>query len=101
QVAAGRLVVVGRTRSGVRQDSAVEDAAGDDGDAALRTEGKQLDQPGLVEQRVPAGEEEAVEVSLAGEPRQHRGLVHAGADRADHTLPAEPVERGVRPPERL
>ena len=50
----------------------------------------------LVEQRVAPGQQEHVEVALAGEPGEHRRLVHPGADRPDDPLLAQPVERRVR-----
>ena len=92
QLARRGPVVEGRPAG---EEAAVEDAARDHGDPALRAEREQFGQRGLVEQRVPARDEEAVEVGLAREPEQHLGLVHACAHRSDHALAAQPVERGV------
>src|SRR2546422_2228697 len=60
-------VVVISARLRIRKDAAVVDATGDDRNAALETLGQQLLQPDLVEQRISAGEEEAVEIAFAGE----------------------------------
>ena len=61
---------------------------------------QQLVERALVEERVAVGEQEDVHVGLAGEPREHRRLVHAGADRPDHALGAEPLEGRPRPVDR-
>ena len=66
-----------------------------------RAERQQLVERDLVEQRVAAGQQEAVEVGLAGEAGQHLGLVHAGADRPDDALRAQLGERLVGAVERL
>ncbi len=47
----------------------------------------------LVEERVAPGEQEGVDVGLAGEADEHRRLVHADADRADDAL-ARAADRG-------
>jgi hypothetical protein len=56
--------------------------------------GQQVGDRVLVEQGVAPREEDGVDLGLAHEPRRHRGLVHAHADRADDTLLAEPVQLG-------
>ena len=61
-------------------------ATDDDGDLALHAGRQQLVEGDLVEQRVPAGAQQDVEIGLAHEAGQHLGLVHPGADRADNTL---------------
>ena len=61
QVVEGRLV-----RQVRRQDAAVVRPAQDDADALLVAQGQQLVEAGLVEQRVPARQQEAVGVGLAG-----------------------------------
>ena len=48
-----------------------------------------------------AGDEHAVDVGLAHEAAEHLGLVHAGADRADDALLAQPCERGKGAGKRL
>ena len=57
--------------------------------------GQQFLQRDLVEQRVAAREQEAVEVRLARKPRQHLRLVHARPDGADDTVGAQLVERAI------
>src|SRR3989442_783351 len=66
QLRSGRCVVVGAEAVGARQDAAVEDAAGDHVDPSLETERQQLDRRALVEECVAAGEQEAVDVGVAG-----------------------------------
>src|SRR5205823_7667675 len=75
-----RPVVVARPWFGLRQDAAVQHARGDDGHAAVEACGQELMKRHLVEKRVAAREQEAVEVALAREAREHFRLVHAGAD---------------------
>jgi hypothetical protein len=65
------------------QDPAVVGPAGHDADAMLDAVGQELGQRGLVEQRISAGEQKAVEVAGAGELELHLPLVHAGPDRLD------------------
>src|ERR1700722_7591626 len=89
-------VVIGGIRSRRGEQAGVEHASGDDRRAALQGGGQQLVRGGLVEQRVPAGDEDHVDVGLADEPGEHLGLVHADADRADNAFRAQPLECGVR-----
>ena len=55
----------------------------------------------VVQQRVPARHEEAVEVPFPCEARQHLPLVHPRADRADDALRPQIGQRGVRLADRL
>ena len=57
-------VVVARAGFGIGEDPAVVDAAAMIADALLDADGEQLVERHLVEQRVAAGEQEAVEVCL-------------------------------------
>src|SRR4051794_22872634 len=91
-----RLVVVGRLRPRLGEDAAVHDADGNDSDALVNAQGQKLVERFLIEERVPAREHEDVHVGLAGKPREHRGLVHPGADRADRALSAHLLERRIR-----
>ena len=61
-------VVEGRAVARVGEDAAVEHAAGDHRDAALDAQRQQLRRRAVVEQRVAAGEQDAVDVGLADEP---------------------------------
>ena len=79
----------------IRQQPAVHDAHGHDGDALLLAQRKQLVQRGLVKERVPPGHHEDIEVALASEAGEHRGLVHARADGPHHALAAQPLQRRV------
>jgi hypothetical protein len=87
--------------AGVGQDAAVEDAAGDDRDAASHAERQKLLRAAPVQERVAAGEQEAIEIRLAGKASQHLGLVHSRADRRDRAVRAQPVERAIRAAQRL
>ena len=77
------------------QDAAVVGPAGDDADVLLQAQRQQLVQRALLQDRVAAGQQEAVEVAGARQAHQHLALIHAGADRADHALRAEPVQHRV------
>ena len=48
----------------------------------------------MVEQRKAAGQHDHVRGGFAQESREHRGLVHPGADRADDPLVAKLRESG-------
>ena len=89
------LVVVVRPGPRVGQDAAVEHTSRDDRDPAFHAKRQQILQAHLVQQRVAAGEQEAIELRLAGETRQHLRLVHAGPDRLDRAVGPKPVERSV------
>src|SRR5439155_13012117 len=86
----GRGVVEGRARSRVGQDAAVEHAASDDGDPALCAQRQQLGGAGTVEERVAAGEEEAVEVGIERKTNQHLGLYYVSIHGTDPTFVAYP-----------
>ena len=85
----------------VGEQPAVVDAAGDDRDAALGAQRKQLGERVVIEQRVAAGEQEAVEIGRAREASEHRRLVHAGSDRANRALVPQTLERAERDAGRL
>ena len=78
---------------GLRQQPGVVHARGDHADPALQRQGKQVVKGGLIEQAVAARHHHDVDVASADELRQHRGLVHAGADRPDHPLLAQLDQR--------
>jgi hypothetical protein len=101
QAARGRGVVVGRVVAGVGQDAAVEHAARQHGDAAPLAQREQAGRRRVVEQRVAAGHQHAVQIAALDEPGQRRRRVHAGADGADRALGAEFGQRGVRLVRRL
>src|SRR6266511_4172753 len=79
----GRLVVEVRTRSRIGKNAAVVDAAYHDPDALLRADRQQFVGCRLIEKGVAAGHKETIELGLAGEPREHRRLVHADSDPAN------------------
>ena len=87
-------VIVGRARRRVGEEPAVEHPARDDAHAALGAERQQIDERGLIEQRVAAREQHAVELGLAHEAREQRRAVHPGTDRAHHALRAQPPQCG-------
>src|SRR5437667_1191315 len=78
------------------ENAAVHDPTDDDGDVPLDTRWQKVRQGVLVEERIATGDEEDVEVALASEPGQHRGLVHPGTDRPDDAVLAQSVESWIR-----
>ena len=81
-----RPVVVARVRARAgREDAGIEDAAQQHADAARGRERQELVLRRLLEQRIAAGEEHAVDVGFPDEPRAHAGIVDADADRAPIT----------------
>src|SRR5207237_5730915 len=64
-------VVIGGAGSRVGQYAAVEHAAADDRDTRLRRGGQQVVEPGLVEQRGAAGQQDSVDVRVAHEAGEH------------------------------
>ncbi|GHE14639.1 hypothetical protein GCM10010339_86040 [Streptomyces alanosinicus] len=64
------------------------------GGASFPSGGQDVVQCRLVQERVAAGEHHHVGGGLPQEAGEHRRLVHAGADRADHALVAQVRERG-------
>ncbi len=85
----------------MREDAAVHHAPHHEADAPSFAEGQQVQQGRLVQEGVPPGDQEDVEVALLGEAGQHRRLVHACADGPDHALLAHPGERRPRFADRL
>jgi len=69
-----------------------------DGPAGTGPHRQQVGQGRLVEQRVPAGDQDDVEVGLAGKPGEHVRLVHRHPDGSDRALGPEPLEgrKGAR-----
>jgi hypothetical protein len=96
-----RGIVVACAVTGIGQDAAVEHAARQHGDAAPLAQREQAGRRRVVEQRVAAGHQHAVQVAALDEPGQRRRRVHAGADGADRALGAEFGQRGVRLVRRL
>ena len=88
-------VVVGRAlaRPG-GEDARVERPADQDADLLLDAERQQLVERALLQQRVAAGEQDAVEVGVAGEAQAGLDLVDADPDRLDHAGPAQPSSAG-------
>ena len=78
-----------------REDARVEGSGGDDRDTARRASREEPVETALVEEGVAAGEHEDVEVTRLGKAGEHRGIVHADADRADEAGVAKPGERAV------
>ena len=95
------LVLVTGLRRGLSEHASVEDAAEDHADAAPCTLRQQFLRATLIEERVAACEQDAVDASVPGEPRQHSGLVHAHADGTDHAVTAQTLQRPVRTVHRL
>jgi len=96
-----RGVVVAGAGARVGQQAGVEHPADHHRDAPPRGLGQQFGQAVLVEQGVPARQQHRVHVGLPDEPGQQRRLVHPGADRADHALGPQPLQRRVRLVQRL
>jgi len=88
-------VVELRARVRVRQDAGVVDTADDDAHAALGCQREQIRLPRLVDERVPAGEQDRVDVGLTHEPRRDGRLVHPETDRTDDALVAQVVQNRV------
>ena len=78
------------------QDPAVENSGRDDAHLTLDTEGQQLLERSLVEQRAAAGEYHDVDIRFAHEVGEHLGLVHPGTDRRYDSLVSQFLERGIR-----
>lgn len=99
---AGRLgVVVGRAGAGVREQARVVDAADEDGDAVPLGGGQQVRAGTGVEEGVAARAQHDVDVGVAHEAGEHRGLVHPGADGPDDALGAQFLQCRVGLGERL
>ncbi len=90
-----RLIVEVRPRARVGQHAAVHDPDHHHRDPLGDAARQQLGECRLVQQRVPPGDHEDVHVGLVGEPGEHRGLVHPGADRAHGPLAAQPLQGRV------
>ncbi len=89
------LVVVAGAGFGIGEDAAVVDATGEDRDPTLHALGQQLFEGDLVQQRIAAREQEAIEIAFARKSCKHLGLIHARADRSDHAIGAESIEGAV------
>ncbi len=81
--------------AGVGQYPAVEGACGEHRDAMPLAAREQAARGGGVKQRVAAGHEHAVQVGALDRTLRQRWLVHADADRPDHSLAAELVQGGI------
>jgi hypothetical protein len=82
-----RLIIVGRAgNSPGRQDPGIERTADDDGDVPRDAERQEAIERRLLEQRVAAGEEEAVEITGLGETLAGLPFIDADADRPDRLL---------------
>jgi hypothetical protein len=91
----GRGVVVGAAVVRAGQDAAVEYAGRQHRHAAPLAHREQLGRGGLVEQRVAARDQHAVQVAALRQPGERGGGVHPGADGPDHSLIAERRQRRV------
>jgi hypothetical protein len=91
----GRGVVVGAGVVRAGQDAAVEHAGRQHRYAAPLAHREQLGRGRLVEQRVPARDQHAVQVAALGQPGQGGRGVHPGPDGPDHALVAEGRQRRV------
>src|SRR4029077_12674342 len=94
----GRLsgnVVVPRARRGVDKDAAVEHTSDHDRDCPLLTQRQELVHRHLVEQRVPACDQEDIQVARLDKPDEHRRLVHTRADGPRRPVPPQLGERPV------
>ncbi len=91
----GRGVVVGAAVVRAGQDPAVEHAGRQHGHAAPLAHREQVRRGGLVEQRVAARDQHAVQVAALRQPGQRGRGVHAGPDGPDHALVAERRQRRV------
>src|SRR6266851_8106783 len=79
-----RMIVVGRTGDGAgRQYAGIERPADDDCDVSRNAERQEAVERRLLEQRVAAGEEEAIEITGLGETLAGLPFIDADADRAD------------------
>src|SRR5260221_1961101 len=93
----GRRMVIIR-RAGAppgRQDAGIERPADDDSDVPPDAERQKTVERRLLEKRIAAGEEDAVEIARLGETLTRRPLVKADADRADRLVLAQAQERAV------
>src|SRR5690606_33144208 len=82
------------------QNAAVVDAARKDAYPFFLEQLESI-QRGLLQQCVAPGQQEAVEISIAGEISQHLPLVHARADSLNHALTAQLSQGGEGFVERL
>ncbi len=84
----------------VREQPGVEHARGDDRHIALLAQGQQVFQGPLLEQGVPAGEHDDVQVGVTHELGEQGGLVHAGPVGGDQPVAAELFQRRECPLQR-
>src|SRR4029077_18463407 len=75
------------------EHTAIEDAGGDDVDAAFFAQWQQLLLCAAVEQRAAARDEEAIGVGLTGEAGEERSLVHANTHGTHGSLVAQSRQR--------
>ena len=77
------VIIEGASGPRVSQQSAVEYAADEHRDPALRAERQELIGPTLVEERVAAGEQKAIKLRLVCEAREGCSVVHSDTDGRD------------------
>jgi hypothetical protein len=96
-----RGVVVAGAIPRIGEDAAVEHPGGQHRDPAGLAQGEQRPRRGVIEQRVPPGDQHAVEIAPRHEPFGERRGVDADADRPDRAVRAQPGQRGIGAVERL
>ncbi len=94
----GRLVVVGCSLARAdRQNAGIEGGRKQDRHALLLAQRQQLIERALLDERVAAGQHDAVDVGLARKAQAHRRLVEADADGADHAGATQLDEGRIAP----
>ena len=78
-----RRVVIGLVKVRVNQETAVEDSAHDHPYASLQASRKEKVGTSSVEECVPSGQEDTIEIDAFHEAAQHLGLVHSATNRSD------------------
>src|SRR5665213_998418 len=91
-----RLVeVTGALDRAGREDARVEWRCDDHGLFARCTKRQEIVERRVFEERVSAGEHEAIEIACPREARTHVGALDADADRADDAFTAQALERTI------
>ena len=89
----GAVVVARLVAEPDREHAGIEWAAEDDCDVLLHAERQQFGERVLLQQRVAAGEQDAVDVGVAREAQAHLRLVQPDADRRDRAGGAQRLQR--------
>ena len=101
QIARRGDVVEPGLASGIGEDPAVKDTSRDDADAVFHAQGQQFGQGRLVQERVPSGQHETIEVPLTRKLCEWLPRIHSGPDGRHAPLGPERCECFVRTLQRL